>query len=152
MPKPSPRTAGVTVSHDTAGILTRQRGDAPQAFGLTVAGSGVGRHQSRQSVSRPGVSSSCRRAQRVFPGRRGPLDRRARAALYRAQKDASAARPARRRSRVKIFPGSCPASRSRVRREPAPIALDATQPEANCAPAPPQRGAAGGATPSAVTM
>ncbi len=27
------------VSHDTAGILTRQRGDAPQAFGLTVAGS-----------------------------------------------------------------------------------------------------------------
>ena len=26
-------------SHDTAGILTRQRGDAPQAFGLTVAGS-----------------------------------------------------------------------------------------------------------------
>ena len=26
-------------SHDSAGILTRQRGDAPQAFGLTVAGS-----------------------------------------------------------------------------------------------------------------
>ena len=27
------------VSHDSAGILTRQRGDAPQAFGLTVAAS-----------------------------------------------------------------------------------------------------------------
>ena len=27
------------VSHDTAGILTRQRGDSPQAFGLTVAAS-----------------------------------------------------------------------------------------------------------------
>ena len=27
------------VAHDAAGILTRQRGDAPQAFGLTVAGS-----------------------------------------------------------------------------------------------------------------
>ena len=27
------------VPHDAAGILTRQRGDAPQAFGLTVAAS-----------------------------------------------------------------------------------------------------------------
>ena len=100
------------VSHDAAGILTRQRGDSPQAFGLTVAGSKVldATNQAFGRVVRDNnnLIEAVGALNAYFLDAVGPsTDVPGAAALYRAQKDAfrGAAKAFGDGRASKIFPG-----------------------------------------------
>ena len=102
------------VEHTTAGILTRQRGDAPQAFGLTVAGSKAldATHQAFGRVVRDNsnlISAiSTLNAYSLDAAPDGlSKDVPGAAAIYRAQKDAfrGAAKAFGDGRASKIFPG-----------------------------------------------
>ena len=95
-----------------AGILTRQRGDSPQAFGLTVAGSKVldATHQAFGRVVRDpaGLLAAISTLNAYSLDAVGPsTDVPGAAALYRAQKDAfrGAAKAFGDGRASKIFPG-----------------------------------------------
>lgn len=108
------RSEPSAVPHDAAGILTRQRGDAPQAFGLTVAASPKldASHQAFGRVVRDqagivaaigalnaySLDSAADGLSKDVPGA---------AAIYRAQKDAfrGAAKSIGDSRLSKIFPG-----------------------------------------------
>ena len=100
------------VNHDAAGILTRQRGDAPQAFGLTVAGSKVldATNQAFGRVVRDNnnLIEAVGALNAYSLDAVGPsTDVPGAAALYRAQKDAfrGAAKAFGDGRASKIFPG-----------------------------------------------
>ena len=102
------------MEHSSAGILTRQRGDAPQAFGLTVAGSKAldATHQAFGRVVRDNsnlISAiSTLNAYSLDAAPDGlSKDVPGAAAIYRAQKDAfrGAAKAFGDGRASKIFPG-----------------------------------------------